>query len=204
MYPDFFKLCPEWTDFFYNHDMEQLLLSISETLKSSSFFPEEHSIFRCFEMSPFSNISVVYIGNEPSPNGSSTGLGCDVKRGQIFPTVIQRIYRELEDEGFYPTKDGNLEHWAKQGVLMLNISLTVRSNEPGSHADLWHEFFEKVLQKLSTKDNIIWVIEKDFKYKKHITNQSHLILERDHILGSNIFKKINNELFKRCIDKISW
>lgn len=202
MYPNFFKLCPDWTNFFYNQDMEQILLSVSETIKESPYFPDEQSIFRCFELTPFLQISVVFIGKQPT--ACSTGLSYEAEKSHILPIEIQRIYKELENEGYYPTRDGNLEHWAKQGVLLLNTALTAPQDSEKNHYNLWETFFENVLLQLSKKDNVIWVIEKNFPCKKHITNATHLILENDYVVGSNIFKTINRELYKRGIDKISW
>lgn len=186
MYPDFFKLSREWTNFFYDHDTETVLVSILEQVK-------EDNIFRCFELTPFETISVIFIGDEPTSH-SFTGLSYEINRGHILSSEIQRIYRDLEEDGYYPTKDGNLEHWAKQGVLLLNTSLTPKQQT------LWEPFIKYVFQKLSTKEHIIWVIDGNFPYKKYI-NPEHLILDHKQ---PHLFKTINRELYKREIKKISW
>ena len=199
-YPDFFKLCVDWTNFFYNHEMEDILSDISEKTDGKIKFPDEKCVFRCFELTPFKTVSVVFIGNRPT--SCSTGLSYEVKRGNIFTREIQSIYKELEDEGYYPTKDGNLEHWAKQGVLLLNRSLTMLKDEKEDEEnDMWDPFFKKVIELLSTKDNIIWVFDKEIRKYIHLfSNQTHLLLKN----GPNIFKTINRHLYKNGYDKISW
>jgi uracil DNA glycosylase len=192
-YPNFFNLCPDWTTIFYSNEMEDILEDVSNT-SQENVYPDKDCVFRCFEMTPFQSISVVFIGNGPTE--TSTGLAYEVKRGCVLTKQIQRIYRDLENEGFYPTKDGNLEHWAKQGVLLLNQSLT-------SHPDgeqLWSPFLKKIVSILMTKNNIIWVVHKDTPIRSWITNPTHLILQHEDCL----FKKINQELYKRGMEKISW
>lgn len=185
-YPDFFKLCPEWSNFFYDHDTEIILAPILEHVKG------DH-VFRCFETTPFKTISIIFIGKEPTSH-CFTGLSYEVNRGHILSPEIQHIYKELEEDGYYPTKDGNLEHWTKQGVLLLNTSLTSKQQI------LWEPFILHVIQKLSSKENLIWVIDDEFPYK-NLINSCHLILNHKQ---PHLFKTINLELFKRGIEKISW
>lgn len=222
-YPDFFKLCKEWTSFFYSLNMEKMLNTISEELitekNAKNIYPDKQNIFRCFYMTPFLNISVVIIGHEPYHNGTATGLCFDVKPGNIINHSLQNIYKELEDEGFHPTKDGCLDHWATQGILFLHSAMTVREGEPESHIALWTEFFRQVLEKLSEKNEIVWVLlgEKALEYKSHIIHPRHIILETAHpspqfdgkskqraFLGSGLFREINRSLDERGLEKISW
>ena len=179
------------------------------------------NIFKCFYLTYLSTIKAVIIGQDPYHNGSATGLCFEVKLGNSLNPSLQNIYKELETEGFCPTRDGNLEQWAKQGVLMLNSALTVREGEPESHLDLWEDMFKDVLEKLSEKEFIVWIIlgKKAAEYKEYITNPNHVILEASHpspfsanrasntqsaFIGSGIFKKVNQELYKKRVDKISW
>jgi uracil-DNA glycosylase len=222
IYPDFFKLCNEWTDFFYSPDMEKTILPIlSELEDEKKYYPEPENIFRCFYMTSYNNIKVVILGQDPYHNGSATGLSFDVKLGNPLNPSLQNIYKELESEGFYPIKDGNLESWYKQGVLLLNTALTVRPSDPESHLELWTPFSEKIIKKLSEKDFIVWVLfgKKAAEWKEFIINKKHVILEATHpspysalkasstqiaFIGSNIFKNVNKELYKKGIDKIAW
>ncbi len=221
-YPSFFNLCEKWTDFFYSQDIEEILINIlNEVEDNKKYYPESKDIFRCFYMTHFTNINVVILGQDPYHNGSGTGLCFDVKLGNPLNPSLQNIYKELDSEGFSPIKDGNLENWTKQGVLLLNTALTVLPGEPESHIDLWSPFSKKVIEKLSEKDFIVWVLfgKKAADWKDYITNKNHIILETTHpsplsayksnstqtaFIGSNIFKNINKELYKRGFNKISW
>jgi uracil-DNA glycosylase len=221
-YPSFFNLCEKWTDFFYSTDIENVLMPIlNELEEESKYYPDDNSIFRCFYMTPFDNINVVILGQDPYHNGSATGLCFDVKLGNSLNPSLQNIYKELESEGFYPVKDGNLESWTKQGVLLLNTALTVSPSEPESHLELWSSFSKKIIEKISEKDFVIWVIlgKKAADWKEYITNKNHIVLEATHpspfsalkdsgsqraFIGSGIFKSVNGELLKRGFEKISW
>jgi len=221
-YPDFFKLCNKWTDFFYSQEMEKIIIpTIKQLNDEKKYYPDPENIFKCFYMTSYDNVNVVILGQEPYQNGTATGLCFDVKLGNPLNLSLQNIYKELESEGFYPIKDGNLESWSKQGVLLLNTTLTVRPSEPESDMELWSPFSEKIIQKLSEKDFIVWILlGKDITiWKEFITNKNHIILEATHpspyislkesydkptFIGSNIFKNTNKELYKKGIDKIIW
>jgi uracil-DNA glycosylase len=227
-YPSFFKLCEKWTEFFYSTETEEILLPIlnmldsnDDSLDEKTYYPENDNIFRCFYMTPYDNIKVVILGQDPYHNGSATGLCFDVKLGNPLNPSLQNIYKELESEGFYPVKDGNLENWTKQGVLLLNTALTVKKGKPESHLDLWHSFSEKIIKTLSNKDFIVWIIlgKKASDWKDYITNKNHVILEATHpspfsalkpsgsqeaFIGSKIFKNTNKELNKKGLDLVVW
>lgn len=221
-YPDFFKLCEKWTDFFYSNEVENILVPILDTLEEEKkYYPEDQNIFRAFYITPFDNIKVVILGQDPYHNGSATGLCFEVKLGNQLNPSLQNIYKELESEGFYPVKDGNLESWAKQGVFLLNTALTVEESQPESHLDLWCDFSKKIINKLSEKETIVWILlgKKASEWKPYITNKNHIILEATHpspfsalkssssqqaFIGSNIFKNVNKELYKKGLDKIVW
>jgi uracil-DNA glycosylase len=207
-YPDFFKLSPEWTSFFYNDEMDDTLSAISSSVCSTRFFPDHENVFRCFYLTPFENVNVVFVGHQPYHDGSATGLCFDIKLGHIINPFVQTIYKEIEGEGFYPTKNGNFEHLATQGVLMINSSLTV-GKDNHSHTTIWDPFFKEVLKKLSTKDNIIWVVfgdgEDHYNYKNYITNQTHVVIESPvDMMGSGMFKRINHLLKNVGKERISW
>lgn len=209
-YPSFFDLCDKWTEFLYSEEVENVLVPIlNELEEEKKYYPEDKNIFRCFYMTHYDNVKVVILGQDPYNNGSATGLCFDVKLGNSLNTSLQNIYKELELEGFYPIKDGNLESWTRQGVFLLNTALTVREGDPESHLKLWSDFSDKVIKKLSEKDFIIWVIlgKKASEWKNSIRNKNHIILEVTHpslFIGSGIFKSINKNLSKNNLDKISW
>jgi uracil-DNA glycosylase len=100
IYPDFFKICNDWTDFFYGEKMTSILKKISEELSNEEkFYPVKDDIFKCFYLTPYKNVNVVLLGQDPYHNGSATGLCFDVKRGNIINPSLQNIYKELENEG---------------------------------------------------------------------------------------------------------
>jgi uracil-DNA glycosylase len=211
-YPSFFNLCNEWTDFFYSTEIENILIPILNELEDEKeYYPEDCNIFKCFYMTPFKNINVVMVDKKPYNNGTATGLSFDIKLGNPLNPLLQTIYKELDLEGFYPVKDGNLEFWAKQGILLLNFSLTVdSSNYANSHKNLWSSFSEKVIKKISEKDFVIWVFlneesTENCELKEYI-NKNHIVLEvsQKSFIGSGIFKNINKELTKKGLNKISW
>jgi uracil-DNA glycosylase len=205
-YPDFFKLSPEWTSFFYNDEMDEILSFISSSV-CSQYFPDNENVFRCFYLTPFENVNVVFVGHQPYHDGSATGLCFDIKLGHIINPFVQTIYKEIEGEGFYPTKNGNFEHLATQGVLMVNEALTV-GKDGNHHSHLWDPFFKEVLKKLSMKNDIIWVVFGDENdYKNYITNQTHVVVEapiEKDMVGSGLFKRINQLLKNVGKEKISW
>lgn len=220
-YPSFFNLCDKWTEFFYSEEIENILIPILNELDDEKkYYPEDENIFKCFYMTPFDNIKVVILGEEPYNNGSATGLCFDLRFGNHLNISLQNIYKELESEGFYPVKDGNLESWSRQGVFLLNTSLTVKEGETESHVELWRNFTEKVIENLCEKDFIVWVIlgKRVSQWKDLIINKNHIILETAHpyeikseksntqksFIGSGIFKNINKELSKSGLDKIMW
>lgn len=217
IYPDFFKLCKDWTEFFYSHDMENILSKIKIP---EPYYPETEDVFKCFYMTPYKSIKVVILGQDPYHDGSATGLCFEVKKERILNPSLRNIYKELEDEGFYPTKDGCLTDWAKQGVLLLNTTLTVTPKEPESHIKIWSEFFKEVMKKITMLDNVIWIILGK-KASEHIEMipKNHLIFQSTHpspfsalkssntqqaFMGSNIFKNVNEALKKNGMEKIVW
>jgi uracil-DNA glycosylase len=224
-YPSFFNLSQEWTSFF-SSEVEEILLPILNKLNEMdeekiTYYPEDENIFRCFYETDFNNIKVVLLGQDPYHNGSATGLCFEVKLGNPLNPSLQNIYKELDSEGFYPVKDGILESWSKQGVFLMNTALTVKKSDPESHLELWSEFSNKVIEELSKKEFIVWILlgKKASEWKELIRNKNHVILEATHpspfsalkssssqpaFIGSGIFKNVNKELTKRGFDKISW
>jgi uracil-DNA glycosylase len=221
--PNFFKLCEEWSNFMFSDEVVEILNEITSVLDKTQeeIYPDSTNIFNCFYTTPFNSVKVIVVGQDPyhTPN-MATGLCFDVENGSRFPPSLQNIYKELELEGYYPTRDGSLKHWATQGVLLLNTALTVKKGEPESHVELWKDFFQKVLEKLFTKDFAVWVILGQ-KARVLIDKipQNHKILEATHpspfsaykasstqqaFIGSNIFKKVNDILQSKDIEKISY
>lgn len=215
---DFFKCTdPAWTDFLFSEDTVTILNQIQI---EEPFYPASEDVFACFYKTSLTRLKVVVLGQDPYHNGAATGLCFDVKSGHPLNPSLKNIYTELKNEGFQPKEDGCLEHWANQGVLLLNTALTVRKGEPESHLEEWSSFHEHVMKKLATMDFLVWVVlgKKAADYKDMIPRH-HLIREATHpspysasknnssqtaFLGSGIFRAVNEALHEKGLEKIAW
>lgn len=184
-----------------------------------TIFPQENQIFKAFELSNFTKTKVVVVGQDPYHNDyQAHGLSFSVPDGIKIPPSLINIYKELEsDLNISPNISGNLERWAKQGVLLLNSSLTVEKNSPGSHANTpWVEFTESVIHLLSNhKQNlvfILWGVHAQQK-SKLIDADKHLVLTASHpspfsahkgFFGCKHFSKTNEYLKIHNLQQINW
>lgn len=176
-------------------------------------------IFNAFNTTPLSNAKVVIIGQDPYHGpGQAHGLSFSVQKGVKPPPSLVNIYKELHQDIGMPIPDhGDLTHWAEQGVLLLNASLTVRANEPMSHANIgWAEFTNSVIEKVSKlKEHVVFILWGKFAQEKQplIDETKHLILKSAHpspfsadkgFFGCRHFSKTNEWLMKNGIDPIDW
>ncbi|HOZ52639.1 MAG TPA: uracil-DNA glycosylase, partial [Chitinophagaceae bacterium] len=133
-----------------------------EKLKGKIIYPEGKNIFNAFEQTPFDNVNVLILGQDPYHGiGQAHGLCFSVQDGIKPPPSLMNIYKELNDDiGKAIPTSGNLLHWAQQGVLMLNASLTVEANTPMSHSKIgWERFTNAVIQKLSDqKQGLVFIL----------------------------------------------
>lgn len=183
-------------------------------------YPKGRDIFNAFDWCSFTNLKVVIIGQDPyhGPN-QANGLCFSVKEGIAHPPSLINIFKEIETdlEQSYP-KSGNLERWAKQGVLLLNATLTVRAHEAGSHQKKgWEVFTDEVIQQISSKkENVIFLLWGGFAKKKtklidknkhHILSSGHpspLSANRGYWFGNKHFSKTNKILLELNKIKIKW
>ena len=184
-----------------------------------SIFPERHQIFRAFEACPFDKVKVVVLGQDPYPTkGHAHGLcfsaASDVKP---LPKSLINIFKELEsDLGIKPPENGDLNHWAEQGVLMLNAILTVREGEPLSHKKQgWETFTDGVIQALGEKEEIVYILWGNGAIKKaeSVDSSRNLVLSSSHpsplgayrsFWGSRPFSKANAYLKSFGSEEIVW
>ena len=182
-------------------------------------YPSEERIFSAFNLCPYENIKVVIIGQDPyhGPN-QANGLCFSVSDGIKPPPSLQNIFKELKNDlNSKLPSSGNLEHWAKQGILMLNSTLTVRAGQPGSHQNKgWEEFTDNVILTLSKKkQNLIFLLWGRFAQKKAeiIDKEKHNILIAAHpspysarfgFFGCKHFSKTNEILKKLKLNPIKW
>ena len=151
-----------------------------------TIFPEETLIFNAFNQTSFEDIHVVILGQDPyHAVNQAHGLSFSVPDGIKLPPSLKNIFKELEsDIGKEIPKSGNLIHWAKQGVLLLNASLTVEENKPMSHSKIgWNLFTDAIIKKISQeKTNVIFILWGKFAQEKEklIDPEKHFILKAAH------------------------
>lgn len=183
-------------------------------------FPKGSSIFRAFDSCPFDQLKVVILGQDPYPTrGHAHGLcfSCDA-HVRPLPKSLQNIYKELEsDLGVKAPLSGDLNHWAEQGVLLLNSILTVREGQPLSHANRgWERFTDEVIETINQKkERVIFILWGSPAQQKgsRIDESKHLVLKAPHpsplsayrgFFGSRPFSKVNLELEKMGKTGIAW
>jgi uracil-DNA glycosylase len=182
-------------------------------------YPPGGLIFNAFRLTPFDKARVVLLGQDPyHGQGQAHGLCFSVPRGITAPPSLVNIFKEIErDLGIPVPSHGNLERWARQGVLLLNATLTVRANQPGSHQRKgWETFTDAVIGKLSEKRvGLIFLLWGKFAQEKEalIDTNRHYILKAAHpspysayngFFGCRHFSKTNEILRKHGLDEIDW
>jgi len=182
-------------------------------------YPPGPLIFNAFEQTPFDRVKVVILGQDPYHGpGQAHGLCFSVPDNVKPPPSLVNIFKEIEsDLGIKPPQRGNLESWAKQGVMLLNATLTVRANQAGSHQKKgWENFTDSVITKISEqRKNIVFILWGNYaRAKKTLINSSkQLILEAAHpspfsaysgFMGCKHFSKTNEWLREHGIEEIDW
>jgi uracil-DNA glycosylase len=205
----------------FNKDyFKQIALHIKTEIQAGhTIYPPGKFIFNAFNTTTFNNVKVVILGQDPYHNpGQAHGLSFSVADGVYPPPSLNNIFKELAtDIGMPIPSHGNLTKWAKQGVLLLNASLTVRKNEPMSHSKIgWAQFTDSVIKTISDqKTNVAFVLWGKFAQEKAglIDAAKHLVLSSAHpspmsaergFFGCQHFSKINNYLIKHQIPAIDW
>lgn len=186
---------------------------------SYTIFPSMYDIFNALKYTSYENTRVVILGQDPYHEiGQAHGLSFSVKKGIKIPPSLVNIYKELNsDIGMKIPNHGELTSWAKQGVLLLNATLTVRQGMANSHQNIgWSIFTDEIIKKLNLSNNpivfILWGGNARSK-KKYITSKKHLILESPHpsplsayngFFGSKPFSKANEFLKANNLNAINW
>ena len=193
---------------------------VKSEYKNSTVYPPPRFVFRAFDLTPFEKVKVVILGQDPyHGKGQANGLAFAVFRDIKLPPSLQNIYKELRDDlGVdISNKSGDLENWARQGVLMLNATLTVKAHTPGSHQNKgWEKFTDAVIKILSEKkSNLVFVLWGNYAQKKGeiIDESKHLVIKSPHpspfsayngFFGSKPFSKCNIYLLANGIDPVEW
>mgnify|MGYP004607463893 CR=1 FL=1 len=182
-------------------------------------YPPKNYIFNALKLTPYHNVKVVIVGQDPyHGEGEAHGLSFSVQKGIKLPPSLRNIYKEIYDDlGIEEPNNGDLTSWAKEGVLLLNSSLTVEKDKPNSHQNLgWSNLTDYIIKVLNAKEEpvvfILWGVFARSK-KVFITNPKHLIIESSHpspfsanygFFGSHPFSKANQFLENNGIEKINW
>jgi uracil-DNA glycosylase len=207
-------------DEFEQEYFKELNSFLDEEYASATVYPPKDEIFSAYNVTPYSKVKVVIIGQDPYHNPNQAhGMSFSVKPGVKCPPSLVNIYKELNAELNIPiSKSGYLMDWAKQGVFLLNTVLTVRENEPGSHAKKgWEKFTDRTINALSESDRpicfMLWGKPAQAKKKLIASNPKHLILESAHpsplsayrgFFGCNHFIEANEFLKANGLEEIDW
>jgi uracil-DNA glycosylase len=200
----------------YFQKLQDFLIAQRQT---ETIFPTERDVFSAFELTPYENVSILLLGQDPyHDDNQAHGLCFSVNPGIKTPPSLVNIYKELRDDvGFEIPQHGDLRAWAEQGILMLNAVLTVRAHTPNSHKNQgWETFTDAVISKVNQKpDPVIFVLWGAYAQKKLklIDESRHIVIQSAHpsplsarngFFGSKPFSAINTAL--RSLDRaeISW
>lgn len=222
MAPDV-KISESWKKHLH-HEFEQAYFSqlidfVKHEKQNHTVYPPGNLIFNAFDQCPFEEVKVVIIGQDPYHGpGQAHGLCFSVNNGIKPPPSLVNIFKELQDDlGLPIPSSGNLERWAKQGVLLLNATLTVRAHTAGSHQNKgWETFTDAVIQRISeNKEHIVFLLWGNYAQKKGaiINTQKHHVLKAAHpspfsayngFLGCRHFSKANAYLKAQGLKEIQW
>ena len=218
------KSLESWKKVAAEYGLKEILKPIRKKIsevssKNKTIHPSSKDIFRAFELTPFENVRIIILGQDPyhGPN-QANGLAFSVNSEVRLPPSLLNIFKEYSTDLKLPIpKDGNLSAWAERGVLLLNSILTVESGSPGSHKDFgWEEFTNQIIKALSDKkSNLVFILWGSYAQSKKILIDSskHFIIATSHpsplsahrgFFGSKPFSKTNDYLRKNKNEEIDW
>jgi uracil-DNA glycosylase len=192
---------------------------LEQEYQSESIFPPKNEIFKALEYTSFDNVKVVILGQDPyHGEGQAHGLAFSVKRPVKTPPSLKNIYKEIQNEFGHPIPlHGQLDHWAKQGVLLLNNVLTVREKKPASHQKKgWEEVTNSIIELLANeKENLVFLLwgSPAQKKAKMVNDRKHLLLKSVHpsplsayrgFFETDHFKQANEYLKENGKSEIDW
>ena len=204
---------------YHEEYFKKIIAFINQAYKEREIFPPKSRILRALSLTDYDDVRVVILGQDPYHGvGEANGLAFAVSDGVKIPPSLRNIYKELyNDLGIEPASVGNLECWAKEGVLLLNAVLTVEKDKPASHKFLgWENFTDAIIKSLNDKDTpVVFILWGNFARSKKslITNPKHYVIESAHpspfsanygFFGSKPFSKTNEFLKKNHLKEIDW
>lgn len=209
------KLAPEFDKPYF----EELTHFVKNEYTSGHVYPPAKLIFNAFDLCPFDNVKVVIIGQDPYHGpGQAHGLCFSVPEGIDFPPSLVNIFKEINDDLHVEIpQSGNLERWAKQGVLLLNATLTVKAHQAGSHQNKgWEQFTDAAIRVLNEeKEHLVFLLWGSYAQRKgeFIDRKRHLVLQSPHpsplsayrgFFGNGHFSKANAYLTENGLEPINW
>ncbi|MDD2306703.1 MAG: uracil-DNA glycosylase [Prolixibacteraceae bacterium] len=198
---------------------KQLTEFVRSEYHSQAIYPPAKLIFNAFEQCPFDQVKVVILGQDPYHGpGQAHGLCFSVNDGVDFPPSLRNIFKEIQsDTGATIPTSGNLERWAKQGVLLLNATLTVRAHTAGSHQKKgWEQFTDAVIHLVADRlENVVFILWGNYAISKgeFIDSRKHLILKSVHpsplsasrgFFGNHQFSTTNKYLLEHGKTPVKW
>lgn len=226
------RLDPSWKKYlaeeFEKPYFAELANFVKEEYKNSAVYPHPRDIFRAFDLCPFEKVKVVILGQDPyHGRGQANGLAFAVDEREAVPPSLQNVFKEIEsdigdraksEEVLRPAgRSGDLSRWAKQGVLLLNATLTVRAGSAGSHQGRgWEQFTDAAVRALSEeREHLVFMLWGNYAKVKgaHIDRNKHLVLEARHpspfsaaagFFGCKHFSKANAYLTAHGQTSIDW
>ena len=202
-----------------SHGFHKFWHIIEHEYQTKTIYPTQNNIFNALKLTPYSNTKVVIVGQDPyHGENQAHGLSFSVQKGVTLPPSLKNIYKEIYDDlGIEEPNCGDLTKWAKEGVLLLNSSLTVIKDMPNSHKDIgWSNLTDYIIKVLNQKEEpVVFILWGNFakSKKQFITNKKHLILESTHpspfsassgFFGSHPFSKTNAFLDAHGLEPINW
>lgn len=210
----------ELEDEFQQAYFEQIKSTLKREIENwMTIFPEGKNIFNAFNTTPFDDVKVVVLGQDPYHwYWEAHGLSFSVQKWVRVPPSLRNIYKELNDDlGVTIPNSGDLTWWARQWVFLLNASLTVRRDQANSHKDIWWQIFTNAVIKLLSdkKENLVFILRGSFAQQKEmlIDKSRHLVIKSPHpspfsadrwFFGSKPFSKANNFLERTGQEVINW
>jgi len=203
----------------YSENVQAIINSLQTERNTSAIFPKDNEIFNAFNITSLKNLKVIILGQDPYHGKKQAhGLSFSVPNGIKTPPSLRNIFKELQTDLNIPiSNNGNLSPWGKQGVLLLNATLTVREKEAGSHKKIgWENFTDRIIEKISKKkEGVIFLLWGAFAQRKSILIdvKKHHILTASHpspfsayrgFFGCNHFSKTNEILIKNNQQPINW
>lgn len=214
------KLAKNWHAILEEEIKKPYIKELKTFLAGEQIYPPEDLVFHAFAQTPYDEVKVVIMGQDPYHGpGQAHGMSFSVPEGVAPPPSLKNIYKELQDDlSIPPAESGCLNNWAKQGVLLLNATLTVRPNEPKSHYGKgWEQFTDAVITKLAERKDpivfILWGKSAKEKCDSLLQHTHHVVLTAAHpspfsaysgFFGCKHFSKTNEYLKKWGKTPIDW